>query len=247
MIALITPTGARAKQIRLCTEFMRKQDYEGDVLWIVIDDALPYTTTKVSVSKDNWNVVKIYPTEKWVVGKNTQAQNLRAGIDELKRHAPVEAIFIIEDDDYYPSRYLRVMMEKLEGYAIAGEIPTVYYNVVRRAWRYMKNYKHSSLFQTAFRPVLLPLFEKACSIRGLKFIDLNFFLDVSKEKKYKINLFSGENLAIGIKGQPGRGGIGVGHDMHLRLQPDPDWSQLKKFIGNDYMFYYEPTNIYNGS
>ena len=60
---------------------------------------------------------------------------------------------------------------------------------------------------------------------------------VSNEKRYKINLFNHENLAIGIKGLPGRNGIGVGHHDNLNLIPDPDWAQLKKLIGNDYMFY----------
>jgi len=43
MIALITPTGARPKQIRLCAEWMKRQTYNGSVLWIVVDDAIPIT------------------------------------------------------------------------------------------------------------------------------------------------------------------------------------------------------------
>lgn len=236
MIALITPTGARERQIKLCTAFMREQNYKGDVLWVIIDDSLPITTNDIDGFNENWRIVKIYPEEKWMVGKNTQARNLRLGIEEVKKYN-VEAVFIIEDDDYYSSQYLRVMMEKLQGYHLVGEVPTIYYNVIRRAWRYMKNTKHSSLFQTAFTPELLPLFEKSCSIDSLKFIDLKFYLAVSNERKYKINLFSHENLAIGIKGLPGRMGIGVGHNDHLNLIPDPDWGQLKKLIGNDYMYY----------
>ena len=43
MIALITPTGARERQIQLCAQWMKQQTYTGDVTWIIVDEAIPVT------------------------------------------------------------------------------------------------------------------------------------------------------------------------------------------------------------
>lgn len=233
MIALITPTGARPKQIELCSKFMKNQDYEGKVLWVVVDDAVPVTTHCISLAfKLDWEIQKIYPASKWKLGNNTQARNLLAGTSILDRYE-LEAVFIIEDDDYYSPQYLRIMMEKLQGYDVAGQTCTVYYNPIYRGWMRNGNRKHASLFQVAFTPAVLPQFIRTCRM-GRKFIDMNFFRQVYDKK---INLFDGKDLAIGIKGLPGRGGIGMGHRMEIRMTPDPEFVTLKELIGDDYTYY----------
>jgi hypothetical protein len=107
-IALITPTGGRPKQIQLCAEFMRKQDYKGKVLWVLVDDVLPNTVDCVDLVdfRKSWQIVKVFPSPVWSVGQNTQARNLLIGIEIVKNHKDVEAVFIIEDDDYYNPQYL---------------------------------------------------------------------------------------------------------------------------------------------
>src|SRR5512141_2168967 len=133
MIALITPTGARPKQIALCAKFMCRQDYTGKVLWVLVDDAEPVSVNQIPLAfRGHWEIRKLYPIPKWKVGMNTQARNLLAGIEYVKQRDDVEAIFIIEDDDYYGPQYLSTMVKKLEGYEIAGQQYTVYYNPVYR-------------------------------------------------------------------------------------------------------------------
>lgn len=242
MIALITPTGARPEQIQLCAEFMKRQDFKGPVLWIIIDDADPVTTDFITEGfRENWTIIKVYPTIKWKVGMNTQATNLIAGVDIAIKH-DLNAIFIIEDDDYYKPNYLRIMLEKMQGFDIVGEKYTVYYNVVKHLVFQNQNDQHASLFQVAFVPSLLPVFRRVCMDVGKRFIDVRFFRE-ARSLKCKINLFNSENLAVGIKGMAGRTGIGFGHRMGVgpydlkRMSIDLNCVRLKELIGDDFVYY----------
>lgn len=229
MIALITPTGARPHQIELCAQWMKNQDYKGEVLWIIIDDCEPRTTDFIKDDfRENWAIKKIYPKPKWQEGQNTQGRNIAAGINEVKKHE-VESIFIIEDDDYYKSCYLSVMSEKIKGFDVAGERNTIYYNVRIQRWIENKNDVWSSLFQTVFTPKIIPLIE---SCYGEKFIDYVLF-----RMAKNINLFDDGKLSIGIKGQNGRSGIGAGHGWIQHMTPDIDGVKLKELIGEDSKYY----------
>lgn len=246
MIALITPTGARAKQFMHCRQWMKKQTYTGEVLWIIVDDALPVTTDCVTDEfRENWKIVKLYPRPQWMQGQNTQSRNILAGINYLKQNytkETIQAIFIIEDDDYYKPIYLTEMVKRLGNYEAIGETRTIYYNVIWRRFIANANTIHSSLFQTALSwdgiPALLG------SLKD-KFIDARFWRLV--KNKY---LFSAGNLAIGIKGLPGRAGIGAGHQKNYAMHPDMNLVHLKKLIGNEdaeiYGGYYTNRNGDNG-
>lgn len=233
MIALITPTGARPYQFHLCTLFMKRQTYPGKVIWVIIDDCVPRTTNEVKENfRENWTILKTFPAPPWQFGQNTQARNIAAGIRALMSNysaKDIEAIFIIEDDDYYKPSYLENMMPRISKFWAAGEKNTIYYNVYFKRWCVNGNDKWSSLFQTCFIPEALPTFE---SCYTEKFIDFVFF----RICKY-VNLFNDGNLAIGIKGQPGRYGIGAGHGKSMNMIDDIDWQQLRKLIGDDTKFY----------
>jgi hypothetical protein len=236
MIALITPTGARPKQIQLCVDFMKHQDYEGDVLWVIVDDGNPASTEFIPEDfRKGWKIIKVYPKAKWRSGAITQCSNILEGLKVVKQYDNIDLVFIIEDDDYYTPRYLRVMLSKLNSYLVIGEQYSIYYNPVLRGYFLNGNTIHSSLFQTAFSPLLLEKMEGICTKKA-RFIDMTLFKR-SNIPFEKMGLFSGENLAIGIKGLPGRGGIGMGHRPGLQLVPDPDMSKLKEWIGDDFIYY----------
>jgi hypothetical protein len=229
MIALITPTGGRPELIKLCAVWMERQTYPGEVLWVIVDDCQPATTDFIAADfKENWKIIKSYPEPFWQPGQNTQARNLKAGI-EIVKGFDVEAIFIIEDDDYYKPCYLEEMMKKLKGYNAAGEIHTIFYHVPLKSWFNIKNKRHSSLFQTAFRPVLLPVFEDCFKY---EYIDY-YFYRVIKNK----NLFRANHISIGIKGQPGREGISIEHVFNKKYKSDADHSMLKELLGEDAAYY----------
>jgi hypothetical protein len=233
MLALVTPTGGRPMQIQLCAEFMRHQDYKGKVLWVIVDDVVPYSTENICFDfPDKWKIVNIYPPTKWKPGMNTQAGNLLIGLDILDFYN-VSAIFIIEDDDYYSPQYLRVMSEKLKGYDVVGQRCTVYYNPVIRGWMRNANINHASLFQIAFTPDVLPRFRSVCESRN-KYIDMTFFRTMQRKG---VHLFNGQDLAVGIKGLPGRAGIGMGHRAEIKMEADPEFVKLKELIGEDWIYY----------
>lgn len=232
MIVLITPTGVRPKQFQLCCNWMRNQTYKGKVLWIVVDDGFPMTTDiKEKSFPSNWTIVKKYPRPIWSQGMNTQGRNIKAGIDIIKclPKEKVEAIFIIEDDDYYKPIYLEQMMLRMKNYTIIGETNTIYYHAPGKCYEISHNRQHSSLFQTAFTVEAIPTMEK---LYNEKYIDIRLF----KESK-NVLLFSANNLAIGIKGQAGRGGIGNGHKVRPSYTKDSQMLKLKELIGNDYKYY----------
>jgi hypothetical protein len=217
---------------------MSRQDYKKKVAWIIIDDAVPVTTDFIKEDfKHNWTIIKKVPAQKWRVGQNTQGRNLVVGVETvrelIKGGNRVDAVFIIEDDDYYSPKYLSAMMSKIGVYDLIGQTQTVYYDVVHRGWLRNGNTLHSSLFQVAFSTRVLSTFETMC-INRPRFIDIHFFRAISKDK---VHLFNGQDLAIGIKGLPGRAGIGMGHRMELRMKKDPHFIKLKEFIGNDYKYY----------
>jgi hypothetical protein len=127
------------------------------------------------------------------------------------------------------------MVSKLDSCSIIGEQYSIYYNPIRRGYLINGNIIYSSLFQTAFTPSILDKLENICRT-NVKFIDMTLFKR-SGIPSEKMLLFSGENLAIGIKGLSGRGGIGMGHRTGLRLTPDSNMEKLKEWIGDDYLYY----------
>jgi hypothetical protein len=233
MIALITATGGRSIQFNLCSIFMKRQNYTGEVAWIIVDDCLPITTNFVQTDfRENWTILKTYPVPSWSPGQNTQARNLSVGLNLLLKTfklEEIEAIFIIEDDDYYKNIYLESMISRLNGFIAAGEIQTLYYNVAYRQFCGNTNVGHSSLFQTALKIEAIPILEQAFTD---KFIDMKFWTLIQNK-----NLFKDGNLSIGIKGLPGRFGIGIGHRKFAGWPYDTQLQTLTEWIGADAQLY----------
>lgn len=76
-------------------------------------------------------------------------QRVRRGI-ELARKDKMDAVFIIEDDDCYPSNYIEEMRKHFRDGDFIGYDDTLYYNVKNRTWLHQTHPKRSSLFCTAF-------------------------------------------------------------------------------------------------
>jgi hypothetical protein len=233
MIALITMTGARAYQFNICQQLMKRQTYTGKVVWIIVDDAIPVSTDVVkSDFREGWDIIKVYPKPSWTMGQNTQARNVASGIQTLVNSYPkeeIEAIFIIEDDDYYRPVYLERMMANFEGVDLLGEMKTIYYNVQWRRYITNNNTVHASLFQTAFKYDVIPVLQDCLPH---KFIDCILWAKVKNR-----HLFYERDLAVGMKGMPGRGGIGAGHSKAMNMRDDMNMNYLKMLIGEDYRLY----------
>lgn len=221
MLTLLTATGARPAAWALCERWMARQDYTGPVRWIIVDDGPE--PQPVTFQREGWQLVLVRPSPHWAPGQNTQARNLLKGLAAV---GPEERLVIIEDDDWYAPDWLTTVAAELEHAELVGEHRARYYNVEQRRGRQLANTGHASLCSTAMRGSALRDFADACRSRP-KFIDLELW-----RRPRERRLFGGHRV-VGIKGLPGRGGIGMGHDPDFKGEADPCGSLLRDWIGAD--------------
>lgn len=196
MIYFLTPTGARPEGLALLGEYLNAQSYQGPAKWIVVDDCDPATP----IPETRFETEVVRPDWRWEPGMNTQAACMLAGLDRIPSDA---VVFVVEDDDCYLPEYVETMLKALEVFELVGETSARYYNVATRRHKVMKTPNHSSLASTAVRGT--DALRKACETRP-KFIDISLWRGFTGRK----TLLDTHNV-IGIKGLPGRQGIGVGH------------------------------------
>lgn len=221
MLTLLTATGARPAAWALCERWMARQDYAGPVRWIIVDDGPE--PQPVTFRRDGWQLVLVRPSPHWAPGQNTQARNLLKGLAAV---GPEERLVIIEDDDWYAQDWLTTVATELQHAELVGEHRARYYNVEQRRGRQLANTGHASLCSTAMRGSALRDFADACRSQP-KFIDLELW-----RRPRDRRLFGGHRV-VGIKGLPGRGGIGMGHDPDFKGEADPCGSLLRDWIGED--------------
>lgn len=221
MLTLLTATGARPAAWALCERWMARQDYSGPVRWIIVDDGPE--PQPVTFRRDGWQLVLVRPSPHWAPGQNTQARNLLKGLAAVD---PADYLVIIEDDDWYAPDWLTTVAAELQHAELVGEHRARYYNVQQRRGRKLVNTGHASLCSTAMRGSALQDFANACHSRP-KFIDLELW-----RRPCDRRLFGGHRV-VGIKGLPGRGGIGMGHDAGFKGEPDPTGALLRDWIGED--------------
>ena len=224
MLTLMTMTGARPEAFRLCQHFMARQDYVGRVRWLVVDDG--QEATPVGFAREGWSVEVIRPEPFWEPGQNTQARNILAGLDRV---APDDRLLVIEDDDWYAPDWLSKVAQELEHAELVGETHARYYNLQQRVARQLTNAQHASLCASAMRGAALRLFRQVAQERPV-FIDLDLWKRAPSKK-----LFTGHRV-VGMKGLPGRGGIGMGHDR-LAGTKDPAGAALAQWVGEDARLY----------
>lgn len=225
MLTLLTATGARPEAFALCERWMAAQDYAGLVHWVIVDDGPD--PQHVTTARDGWTVEVIRPTPLWEPGQNTQARNLLAGLVVIGEDARVVCI---EDDDHYAPDWLAHIDAQLDHAELVGEGMARYYNVALRVGRQLNNLQHASLCSTAVRGRAIDTLRRVCQL-GAQFIDIALWrLHPSR------HVFGGHRVT-GIKGLPGRGGIGMGHKPEFSGTPDPDGRLLREWIGDDAMHY----------
>jgi len=148
----------------------------------------------------------------------------------------------MEDDDWYSPHHVADIVRRLETHDAVGCSIQRYYNVAVRKWAMMQN-KGSSLCQTGFRYDLLPLFVECvatCWRGDRKGIDAEFWRRLHWQSNGRVQCFDDRLDVVGIKGMPGRKGIGVGHDPTWGgWTDDPDMTKLVEWIGEDAEVYRE--------
>jgi hypothetical protein len=222
VVYLITPTGGRQKSLNLLAMYIERQTYQGPMTWLVCDDCdppsfLPHMRCAVEVIRPPW---------RWGKGDNTQSRSLCALLDRVPDDADV---IVMEDDDWYGPNYVQAQVDRLRAYELVGEGPTIYFNPVANRWRRMPRRNATSLCETAMKGAALSLFRKVAK-NNRKMIDIRLWQDFRGSKR----IFERVNV-VGMKGLPGRGGIGVGHSKGFG-EPAPPCA-LRALIGNDAAHY----------
>lgn len=223
MLTLLTTTGSRPEAWKICQKLMTKQTYSGFVRWIVVDDGQEQQEIDLTPGNGTWSVEVYRPEPFWQPGQNTQARNLLVGLSVVKND---EKLVIIEDDDFYAPDWLKTVEAELEKAELVGESCARYYNLKKRMGKEMINKAHSSLCSTAMRGQAIETFRKMCQ-PNRQFIDCSLW-QVHPDK----HIFSGHRV-VGMKGLPGRKGIGMGHDENFTGVRDNDAKLLIEWVGQE--------------
>lgn len=226
MLTLLTMTGERPEAFKLCQKWMSRQTYKGKVRWVIVDDGR--TPSEVANVNSKWNIEIIRPEPFWHPGQNTQARNILAGLDVINTD---EKLVIIEDDDWYSPKWLETIDSELEKAELVGETHARYYNVSSRKAKRHDNRTHSSLCSSAMRGDAIRTLRSVCR-PGIQFIDI--LLWQAHSNNY---LFDGSGV-VGIKGLPGRAGIGNGHSSKFNGKHDAKLEILNSWIGKDVKEYF---------
>lgn len=219
MLYLLTPTGDRPEGLGLLAGYINAQTWRGPVRWIVVDDCQPLSP--IVEVRSGIEVERLCPEWTWQPGMNTQAACMRAGLDCI----PAEATCIVlEDDDAYLPEHVATVLAALERAELVGERVARYYNVATRRCRLIPGHFHASLASTAVRGRALAMLKEVCAA-GSRHIDMDLWRGFTGPKE----LLETANV-VGLKGLPGRGGIGIGHRDTFG-DPDPAGAVLAEWIG----------------
>lgn len=218
MISVITPTGGRPEALALLDEYIRRQTMECQ--WIVVDDCPEPAQTSADMT--------ITPSPLWTAGDNTQCRNIAAALPYVR----YDKILIMEDDDWYADTYIEVMANMLDDYDLVGEGFARYFNVRNFSYMQHENASHASLCSTGMKGDATSIL-KALLRENCPWIDVELWRAFNGGKI----VFENKGLSVGIKGMPGRAGIGMGHSMIKDIDPQ----KLQEWIGDDCSKYNEYT------
>lgn len=221
MLTLLIATGCRPEAWAICEKLLARQTYAGPVRLLIVDDGeIPQPIT---LQRDGWSIHVLRPFPLWRPGQNTQARNLAVGLAACSEG---DRVVCIEDDDYIAPGYLADVAKWLDNYDLVGESHARYFNVSTGRGMLMRNAQHASLCSTAVKGEGLQALRRAVASRHT-YIDLELW----KARVRKRALFQTRHV-VGIKGLPGRGGIGGGHKPQFGVPMN-----LRDLIGEDAALY----------
>lgn len=234
LFSVITATGARPEAFEICKQLVVRQTLSREFFeWIIVDDG-PDAVVLDGLPRD-LKIVYIRPEKLWQLGENTLVRNLSLGISQARN----DWFAFMEDDDWYHPDYLKRYFQLIQQNDVfcVGEARAKYYHLGNRQYRTMINNGHASLCQTAFHETFLPVFKELLK-RDNPYVDIPFWAAVRKQGG--AFLFPESTHSVGIKGLPGRPGIGTGHLFHPEWAVDVSGSMLCEWIGKeDLALYYQ--------
>ncbi|MDD5540159.1 MAG: glycosyltransferase family 2 protein [Candidatus Marinimicrobia bacterium] len=203
-ITAITPTGDRPLAFALCKHWMEKQMVKPDQ-WIVVDDGKVPMTPPVGAT-----YVRREPRPN--DPPHTLNVNLKAALPYIRG----EQILIIEDDEYYAPGYVAALSSALEHGQVAGIGWSKYYHLPIGGYARHANSGWASLAQTGFTRQFIHTFTALLDADSGTYLDLHIWRTaMNNGVGYLFCDDDPNSLYVGIKGLPGRRGIGVGHDTAM--------------------------------
>lgn len=197
------------------------------IQWIVVDDGIvPITPTlgQQYVRRQR---------EPVCTGAESLCRNLLTALPLVKG----DPIICIEHDDRYAPDHLERLLAQLAPapILIAGDPLQRYYHVGHRVWRVWNN-RGASLCQTGFTRELLSTFREVIEGRLQQKsygVDTVFWARIPRERQS----LEETRTVVGIKGLPGRAGLGLGHRPDRHWTDDTDLLQLRDWVGDDVDLY----------
>jgi len=229
-ITVITPTGDRSLAFALCRYWMANQIRKPDQ-WLVVDDGkapLRPTAAMQYIRREP------RPDDP----RHTLSLNLAAAFPLIKG----DKILIMEDDDYYAPGYIDEMARHLDSHEVVGIMQAKYYHLPTGGYLAHQNFSHCSLSETGFRNSFLSELQEILREREKTDVDLRIWRKVgSRGFRFSDN---NKPLYLGIKGLPGRTGIGIGHNpaAYRNVKDTSDRTMLKKWIPGDSQIYLDVLN-----
>ena len=237
-IIVITPTGDRPVPFELSRRWMAQQTVK-PTRWIIVDDG------KVPMEPWEEESYEFYIRREPLPDdpKHTLVKNIETALLWVNPYIADTKIFFWEDDEYYAPDYIKEMSGVLDTCRVAGIGCAKYYHLPTGGYTVHRNMNHASLAQTAFHISVISMIDE-CVALGMdkNWLDCNIWKQVQKSKVViPAKIFEDtKHLFVGMKGLPGRFGIGVGHKKSVYTTHDnPDRDILKEWIPNDYQAYME--------
>lgn len=221
-VALITCTADQPTGFALCEHFMQRQTAWGrlNLQWVVVDDGVDparCTLGQVHVRR---------PREANCTPARSLCRNLAVALKTAKARRYV----VVEHDDFYAPTHLEEVLEGLAGVNACGAASRHYYNVATRSYKLVRD-GAPALCQLAFtnkvKPMLLSV-AQAMDIRNWWGIDAAFWRQLRPSERRDL----ARSAVIGIKGLPGRPGIGYGHRPPKGWARDPEGTKLRELVGD---------------
>lgn len=155
------------------------------------------------------------------------SERLQLGVQMAKSDG-IDLVFVIEDDDSYPTNYIERFGETKDHHFFGAEY-SIYYNIKNGTWGYFGHALRSSLFCTGFR---------VSAMEGFKWPEHTPFLDIAIWKHAELfgKKFIADTGAIGIKHGIGKCG-GRGHTMVLPNK-DLQMNLLKSKVSKEAFEFY---------
>ncbi|MGR9107779.1 MAG: glycosyltransferase family A protein [Gammaproteobacteria bacterium] len=222
-LQVITPTADQPTGIALLEEFMAGQTIQPDE-WIVMDDG----NVPAMLTMGQRHIVRKRRHE----GGASLAANILSAVEYLDG----DIIAIMEHDDFYQKNHLETAVKRLKetNCWATGSYVQRYYYLPGRQFIIMRNIG-SALCNTTFRGDLV-LYLQDAAMRAFRAkaigVDRLFWERIPK-KFWDSN---GTTTMVGIKGLPGRAGLGMGHRPNKKRNwmNDPKGEQLRKWVGDEY-------------